>query len=97
MQTTLKTSEDANYPQNEWRCKLDSKRVKMQTTLETSEDAKYTQNEWELYQLLYQDQSFHDIQEKLIHITRITLKTSEKVNYTQNEWKSKLHSKRVKK
>ncbi len=38
MKTTLETSEDDNYTQNEWRWKLHSKRVRMKTTLETSED-----------------------------------------------------------
>jgi hypothetical protein len=33
--TTLKTSEDENYTQNEWRWILHSKRVNMRTTLET--------------------------------------------------------------
>jgi hypothetical protein len=46
MKTTLETSEDENYTQNEWRWKLHSKRVKMKTTLETSENENYTQNEW---------------------------------------------------
>ncbi len=46
MKTTLETSEDENYTQNEWKWKLHSKRVKMKTTLETSEDEIYTRNEW---------------------------------------------------
>ncbi len=45
MQTTLKPSGDANYTQNDWRCKLHSKPVKMQTTLKPSEDVNYTQNQ----------------------------------------------------
>ncbi len=46
MKTTLKTSEDENYTQNEWRWKLHSERVKMKTTLKTNEDENFTQNEW---------------------------------------------------
>ncbi len=37
METTLETSENENYNRNEWKLKLQSKRVKMKTTLETSE------------------------------------------------------------
>ncbi len=46
MRNTLKTGEDENHTQNEWRWDLHPERVEMSITLGTSEDEYYSQNEW---------------------------------------------------
>ncbi len=71
MKTTLKTTEDEHYTQNEWKWKLHSKRLKMKTTLKTSEDENYTQNDWRW--------KLHSKRVKM----RTTFETSKGEKYTQ--------------